>query len=472
MVTVNQIVQNLPDLTLTNLAAPAAGTVGPVVNFTFKLNNIGNTTASGNYVIGEYLSTDNVWSPNDVLAGTVPTGNTPVNFNTTVPAAITVPAGMQPGNYYLICVADNGNVIQELNENNNIVSVAFQVTSGGGPVNYCNSYSNFPWEDWITRVKLNMLDNTSGKSQYSNFTALSTNLQQNQSYTVALTTGYSYFTWDEYWRVWIDFNHDGVFSTPDEVVQQRVLTAPAAGTATASVTGSVNIPASALLGTTRMRVSMKRGSYASACETLAFGEVEDYTVNITSSLTGENTDNRAANLSFEAVPEKTWVNLSGAYHFAEPVVQIEVEKSLDGMTYELLGTVAGKAIPDNSQVLQVIDRQPNDGFNFYRMLILFGNGEEVYSPVRVVTYDEPIDYTIFPNPATTEVFIQLTEAPQGEMQWNINDAYGRVVWSQKIAPDAVFPYRIDVTDFRDGLYYLFAMQPGRRAVGKRFVIVR
>jgi hypothetical protein len=200
---------------------------------------------------------------------------------------------------------------------------------------YCESKSNFPWEDWISKVKLNTLDNTSGKSVYSDFTALSTNLQKGQSYTVTLTTGYSYFTWDEYWRVWIDFNHDGVFSTPDEVVQQRVLSAPAAGTATASVSGSINIPASALSGSTRMRVSMKRGSYASACEILPFGEVEDYMVNIVNSLMGDDLDNRAAKISFEAVPEKTWVSLYGVYHFAEPVVQIEMEKSVDGQVYEL-----------------------------------------------------------------------------------------------------------------------------------------
>ncbi|MCB9341494.1 MAG: hypothetical protein H6577_25510 [Lewinellaceae bacterium] len=57
------------------------------------------------------------------------------------------------------------------------------------------------------------------------------------------------------------------------------LTAPA-WTPTATITGSVNIPTSALSGPTRMRVSMKRGAYATACETLPFGEVEDYTVNI------------------------------------------------------------------------------------------------------------------------------------------------------------------------------------------------
>ncbi len=347
-----------------------------------------------------------------------------------------------------------------------------QIAPCTAPADYCTSTSNFPWEDWISRVKLNTLDNTSGKSQYSNFTALSTTLQKGVDYQMTLTTSFSYFTWDEYWTVWVDLNHDGIFQNPAEAVLTKVLTAPANGTATASVSGTFKLPANALNGPTRMRVTMKRGGFATPCETLAFGEIEDYTVNIVDMLNGDDTDNRAANLSFEAVPEKTWVNLAGAYHFAEPVVQIEVEKSLDGNDYEVLETLQGKAIADNSQVVQVRDEQPKDGFNYYRMLVLFGNGDEVYSPVRVVSFDVPIDYTIFPNPATTEVFVQLTEAPEGEMQWNINDAFGRVIWSQKIAPDAPFPYRIDVTDFRDGLYYLFAMQPGRRAGGKRFVVVK
>ncbi|MBK9016633.1 MAG: hypothetical protein IPM82_22555 [Saprospiraceae bacterium] len=64
-----------------------------------------------------------------------------------------------------------------------------------------------------------------------------------------------------------------------------------------------------MTGATRMRVSMKRGGFASSCETFANGEVEDYTINISNTLTPGDTDNRAASLSFEAVPEKTWVNL-------------------------------------------------------------------------------------------------------------------------------------------------------------------
>jgi hypothetical protein len=141
-------------------------------------------------------------------------------------------------------------------------------------------------------------------------------------------------------------------------------------------------------------------------------------------------------------------------------------------SHELLESAEGKAKADNAQVVQVRDERPKDGFNFYRMLILLENGDEVYSPVRVVSYNRPLDYTIFPNPTSTEVFVQLAETPETELEWRISDAYGRVVWTNRTGPDTQFPYRIDVTNFRDGNYYLLVVQPERRAVGKRFVVVK
>ena len=470
----NQLI-GAADFALQNLMGVSASLpVGGNLSFSLQVKNLANfplNELTGGLTVDVVLSTDNVLGNGNDIGFTTQT----VNYSQFLAGTAIINVSGQiagtiaPGTYFLLLKV-NANC--ESNYwNNTLIGPSLNIT-GVTPGNYCASQGDFPWHEWIARVKLSTLDNQSGKSKYSDFTGLSTTLQKGQAYPVTLTAGYSYFTWNEYWRVWIDYNHDGVFSTPDEVVQQQILTAPANGTQTASVTGSINISQGALTGATRMRVSMKRGGFASSCETFANGEVEDYTINISNNLTPGDTDNRATSLSFEAVPEKTWVNLAGAYHFAEPVVQIEVEKSVDGNDYEVLETLQGKAIADNSQVVQVRDEQPNDGFNYYRMLVLFGNGDEVYSPVRVVSYDEPMDYTIFPNPATSEVFIQLTEAPEGEMQWNINDAYGRVVWTQKIAPDAQFPYRIDVKNFRDGLYYLFAIQPGKRAVGKRFVIVR
>lgn len=82
----------------------------------------------------------------------------------------------------------------------------------------------------------------------------------------------------ESWRIWIDYNHDGDFNDVNELIVQY--------------SNNYNydyhnftVPANALSGTTRMRVSMKAGAnhYSTPCEMLTDGEVEDYTVNIIAS---------------------------------------------------------------------------------------------------------------------------------------------------------------------------------------------
>ncbi|MCB0521123.1 MAG: HYR domain-containing protein [Saprospiraceae bacterium] len=347
-----------------------------------------------------------------------------------------------------------------------------QTSPCGSTGTYCTSTSNFPWEDWIARVQLNTLDNSSGKSPYSNFTALSTTLQKDHDYTITLTTGFSYFTWPEYWNVWIDYNHDGVFTEPDELAFSKILSPPAAGTPQATVSGTFKLPTSALTGPTRMRITMKRNGNASPCETIAFGEIEDYAVNIVNNFGGGGTDDRATSLSFEAVRERTWVKLDGMFHSREAVAGIFIEKSLDGQVYETLESAPGSQRPDAIETMRTVDKSPVDGFNFYRMKMVLENGTALYSPVRTVSFDMPLDFTIFPNPASTEIFIQLSEPPSEEMTWTVYDALGRPIWSQDILPDAAFPYRIDMRDFEDGMYYLYAQRAGKRAIGKRFVLAR
>jgi hypothetical protein len=49
----------------------------------------------------------------------------------------------------------------------------------------------------------------------------------------------------------------------------------------ATLSATFTVPSDAQLGTTRMRVTMKYNSAATACETFSYGEVEDYTINVT-----------------------------------------------------------------------------------------------------------------------------------------------------------------------------------------------
>jgi len=137
---------------------------------------------------------------------------------------------------------------------------------------YCTSSGNSQADEWISRVRVANIDKSSTASPYSDFTATVGTLTRGTSASVTLNTGYSGTIYTEYWRIWIDYNHDGDFADTGEQVFSK--------SGTTSVTGTFTTSSSALTGTTRMRVTMRYGSYPTYCGTFTYGEVEDYTVNI------------------------------------------------------------------------------------------------------------------------------------------------------------------------------------------------
>jgi len=127
------------------------------------------------------------------------------------------------------------------------------------------------------------LENTSSKCYngcgYSDFTEFSTDLTIGETYPISLTAKYSYQNYDEYWRVWIDFNGDEVFTEEEKIVE--TFTADLGhGIITHTVENSFIIPTTALAGTVRMRVALRREGFPDACGEFENGEVEDYTIQL------------------------------------------------------------------------------------------------------------------------------------------------------------------------------------------------
>ncbi len=153
----------------------------------------------------------------------------------------------------------------------------------GNNGNYCTSASGAPWSEWIARVQLNTLDNASEKSRpdryavgYSDWKDKATTLAQNGNYPLSITPGLSWSGAQSnlYFRVWIDVNKNGIFEDSEKVFERNATSQ--------AVTATISISATALLGTTTMRVSMKKDAYPTACEAFPAGEVEDYSVIISS----------------------------------------------------------------------------------------------------------------------------------------------------------------------------------------------
>lgn len=160
-------------------------------------------------------------------------------------------------------------------------STTFTTQSGSVPVSYCTSQGNSVNYEWIDLVQLGSINNSTGANGgYGDFTSMSTNLAPGSSQTMYVSAGFASAKYTEYWEVWIDFNHDGDFNDAGEEI------VTGSSSSANKLSDSFTVPAGATLGETRMRVSMKYGAAATPCESFSYGEVEDYTVNISNAFSG------------------------------------------------------------------------------------------------------------------------------------------------------------------------------------------
>lgn len=179
--------------------------------------------------------------------------------------------------------------------NSSAASNTINVTTSSTSVTYCTSQGNNTADERISKVVFGTISNTStATTGYENFTALATNVTRGTANTITITPLWTGSVYSEGYAVFIDYNQDGDFADSGETVWTK------AASTTTPVSGSITIPATATLGATRMRVSMKYNGIPTACEAFSYGQVEDYTINIVS--TARENNNEAALLAINLYP--------------------------------------------------------------------------------------------------------------------------------------------------------------------------
>ncbi|NQZ08828.1 MAG: collagenase [Algicola sp.] len=175
---------------------------------------------------------------------------------------------------------DFDDFVDDIYDGNKVCHVDTYDGSGSGDYEAPSPTPNTNWEH-IQSVTIAGITNTSGDDNgygdYSNQTAIQ--LANNAAVTLTSNTSY-----DEDWRVWIDFDNSKTFDA-DELVYSA--------DNQQSTSGNVTIPASAIGTVTRMRIAM---AYSNVSATGGFdGEIEDYTVEIVSDDggTGNNPDQQS-----------------------------------------------------------------------------------------------------------------------------------------------------------------------------------
>ena len=223
----------------------------------------GTTSSSTN--LAWNASTDNVAVTGyNVYRGTTLLGSTSATVRTYSVTGLTASTAYT----FSVKAKDAAN---NLSASSNVVNVTTLASS----ITYCASTSSSTADEKIGRVQLGTINNPStGTAGYENFTALSTNLTRGTATTITITPSWTSTVYSEGYAVWIDYNKNGLFTDTGELVYSK-----ATSTAT-TASGSFTVPTTATVGTTRMRVSMKYNGTPTSCETLSYGQVEDYSVNI------------------------------------------------------------------------------------------------------------------------------------------------------------------------------------------------
>jgi bacillolysin len=182
--------------------------------------------------------------------------------------------------------------------NVSVASNAVSVTTLATAITYCASNGTSTADEVIGKVVLGTISNTTtGGTGYQDYTAQSTNLARGSANTITITPRWTSTVYAEGYAVWIDYNKNGLFTDAGELVFSK-----AASTAT-TASGSFTVPSATVLGSTRMRVSMKYNGIPTPCETFSYGQVEDYTVNITgAAIVASITATGGEDISFNLFP--------------------------------------------------------------------------------------------------------------------------------------------------------------------------
>ena len=126
---------------------------------------------------------------------------------------------------------------------------------------------------WISRVDFGSFSRQSGPGSDGDFQNEIIEVSQESSYGVTITPAFADEIYDQYYRIWIDYNEDGDFDDSGEEVFE-------AGPTDNPVSGTIVIPSSVNYGDKAMRITMKYGSHANPCQVFTWGEVEEYTLRV------------------------------------------------------------------------------------------------------------------------------------------------------------------------------------------------
>ncbi|WP_435260987.1 GEVED domain-containing protein [Tenacibaculum sp. nBUS_03] len=233
---------------------------------------------------------------------------------------------------------------QDAAGNESSSSNVLNITTLPNAVSYCASKGNNSSYEWIDYVSFGGMTNSTGNDGgYADYTSKVATVATGSTNQLIVSTGFRSTAYNEYYSIWIDYNQNGTFESSEKVASGN-------STSSGNLSYNVSVPSGANLGTTRMRVSMKWNASQTACESFSYGEVEDYTVNVTANSSRGTILDNVAPLTNENVLD-LMVYPSPASNF----IQVKLVSRAESSTYRITNTIGSVVLSGklNSSSLNV-----------------------------------------------------------------------------------------------------------------------
>ena len=140
--------------------------------------------------------------------------------------------------------------------------------------------------------------------------------------------------------------------------------------------------------------------------------------------------------------------------------RFEIERSVDGQTFEIMETIFGGAYSYSFKDF-LIDK--NQTFYFYRLKMVDSDGKSTYSDLSVVERKTETDLVLYPNPVVGELIVGGLDMVD---RYDLYDASGKLVHYGVPESGVVV---IDFSGFRKGVYLLVLRSGSRVILQERIV---
>jgi len=166
---------------------------------------------------------------------------------------------------------------------------------------------------------------------------------------------------------------------------------------------------------------------------------------------------RIAQLDWSASPERD-------------ITTFSIERSFDGEIFEAIGEVPAQDEDQRIGIYQFFDKAAQVGDNFYRLRQIGGQGQETFSPVRKIVFEEyPFAVTASPNPVKERLSVTINHATEAGTVALIDvSGQERVTTTFEMRQSGI---EIEVDKLEAGIYTL-RVRSGKDAYTEKIAVIK